>query len=115
MLLREMLIGGTLIELAAASIPSGRGAPIYPAGSNAPGALHFGIDLTKPADYIRKVMPNWEEPPVHMDIVTFDSTVAAGANTLITAASSSALRDARVVEKARRYGDPVDLLEGEID
>ena len=47
---------------------------VYPAGPNSPGALHFGIDLEKPNDYIRKKMPEWEEPPVHMDLVTFDST-----------------------------------------
>lgn len=29
----------------------------YPAGSHAPGALHFGIDLVKPSDYITCLMP----------------------------------------------------------
>ena len=82
--LREMLIGGALIELGCGFNPKWPRHQIYPAGSNSPGALHFGIDLTKPSDYIKKVMPNWEEPPVHMDIVTFDSTVDAGSGRLVT-------------------------------
>jgi hypothetical protein len=44
-------------------------------GASTCGALHFGIDLVKRSDYIRRVMPDWEEPPMHMDLVTFDSTV----------------------------------------
>jgi len=110
-LLREMLVGGALIELGCGFNPKWPRHQIYPAGSNSPGALHFGIDLTKPSDYIRKVMPNWEEPPVHMDIVTFDSTVDAGSGRLVSDGFLEALRDPAVVEMASRYGDPVDLLE----
>ena len=73
--------------------------------------LHYGLDLAKPSDYIRKMMPNWEEPPVHMDLVAFDTTVTAGTNKLITDGFLEALRDADVVALAERYGDPVDLLE----
>ena len=111
-ILRDMLIGGVLIELGCGFNPKWPRHQIYPAGSNSPGALHFGIDLTKPSTYIRKVMPNWEEPPVHMDLVMFDCTVDAGASRLITAGFLEALRDKAVVEMASRYGDPVDLLEG---
>ena len=57
-------------------------------------------------------MPDWEEPPVHMDLITFDSTVTAGDMQLIDGGFLCALRDPAVVEMARRYGDPVDLLEG---
>lgn len=84
---------------------------VYPAGSNAPGALHFGIDLVKPSDYIRRVMPDWEEPPIHMDLITLDSTVHAGSNMLIDRGFLCALRDPNVVELAERYGDPIELLE----
>jgi hypothetical protein len=56
-------------------------------------------------------MPNWEEPPVHMDIVTFDSTVDAGSGRLVTGGFLEALRDPAVVAMAARYGDPVDRLE----
>lgn len=87
---------------------------IYPAGSNAPGALHFGIDLARPSDYIRRVMPDWEEPPVHMDLVTLDSTVTAGENQLIDRGFLCALRDKSVVELAAHYGDPVELLEAAV-
>lgn len=80
--------------------------------ASAPGALHFGIDLTKPSDYIRKVMPHWEEPPVHQDLVMFDATVTAGDATIIDRGFLMALRDPAVVDMASRYGDPVDLLEG---
>ena len=72
----------------------------------------IGIDLAKPADYIRRVMPDWEEPPVHVDLVTLDATVRAGNALLIDKGFLCALRDAEVIEMASRYGDPVDLLEG---
>ena len=113
-LLREMLVGGRLIELGCGFNPKAPRFTAYPAGSNAPGALHFGIDLAKPADYIRRVMPQWEEPPVHVDLVTLDASVAAGSHALIERGFLTALRDPAVREAAQRYGDPVDLLEGSV-
>lgn len=110
-ILRDMLIGGTLIELGCGFNPKWPRHQIYPAGSNSPGALHFGIDLVKPSAYIKKMMPNWEEPPVHMDLVTFDSTMTAGGTPLVSDGFLEALRDPAVTEMAARYGDPVDLLE----
>lgn len=110
-ILRDMLVGGRLIELGCGFNPKAPRHTIYPAGSNSPGALHFGIDLAKPCDYIRKVMPEWEEPPIHMDLVSFDVTVTAGNTPLIEEGFLCALHDPQVVEMARRYGDPVDLLE----
>jgi hypothetical protein len=112
-LLREMLMGGKLIEGGGCGFnPKAPRHTIYPAGSNSPGALHFGIDLVKPSDFIRKVMPQWEEPPIHQDLVTFDTTVTAGENVVIDAGFLAALRDPAVVAAASVYGDPVDLLEG---
>ncbi|MEP6656760.1 MAG: hypothetical protein ABJC33_05960 [Betaproteobacteria bacterium] len=112
-ILREMLAGGKLIEGGGCGFnPKAPRYTIYPAGSNAPGALHFGIDLAQPSDYIRRMMPTWEEPPVHQDLVTFDTTVTAGATTIIDRGFLMALRDPAVVAMAGRYGDPVDLLEG---
>ena len=108
---RDMLVGGRLIELGCGFNPKAPRRNIYPAGSNSPGALHYGIDLIKPCDYIRRVMPEWEEPPVHMDLVAFDTTVTAGNTPLITEGFLESLRDPAVVEMAARYGDPVDLLE----
>lgn len=114
--LREMLLGGRLIEGGGCGFnPKAPRHTIYPAGSNAPGALHFGIDLARPSDYIRRVMPDWEEPPVHMDLVMLDATVSAGPNTLIQDGFLCALRDASVIALAARYGDPVELLEAHID
>jgi len=111
-ILRDMLIGGRMIEGGGCGFnPKAPRHTVYPAGSNSPGALHFGIDLAKPSDYLRQVMPDWEEPPVHMDLITFDSTVTAGDNTLIQDGFLCALRDPAVVEMASRYGDPVELLE----
>ena len=111
-ILRDMLIGGRLIEGGGCGFnPKAPRHTIYPAGSNAPGALHFGIDLAKPSDYIRRVMPDWEEPPIHMDLITFDSTVTAGDATLIDHGFLCALRDPSVVAIAAGYGDPVELLE----
>ena len=60
-------------------------------------------------------MPDWEEPPVHMDLITLDGTVKAGSNTLIDQGFLCALKDPEVIEMASRFGDPVDLLEGFVD
>lgn len=112
-ILRDMLMGGRMIEGGGCGFnPKSPRHTVYPAGSNSPGALHFGIDLAKPNDYIRRVMPDWEEPPVHMDLITLDSTVKAGENLLIDQGFLCALRDPQVVEIASKFGDPVDLLEG---
>lgn len=111
-LLREMLIGGRLIEGGGCGFnPKAPRHTIYPAGSNSPGALHFGIDLVKPADYIRRTMPDWEEPPTHVDLVILDATVTAGNNLLIDKGFLCALRDPEVVAMAQNYGDPLELLE----
>lgn len=115
-ILREMLIGGRMIEGGGCGFnPKAPRHTIYPAGSNAPGALHFGIDLAQPSEYIRRVMPDWEEPPVHMDLVNLDATVKAGNETLIDRGFLCALRDPDVVELAARYGDPLWLLEAGVD
>ena len=111
-ILRGMLIGGQLIELGCGFNPKAPRRTIYPAGSNSPGALHFGIDMPEPSDYVRRMMPNWEEPPIHMDLVSFDNTVRAGDSTLVDAGFLTALKAGHIVEAANRYGDPVDLLEG---
>ena len=115
--LRDMLTGGKLIELGCGFNPKAPRHTIYPAGSNNPGALHFGIDLVKPSEWIRRVMPDWEEPPVHMDLITFDSTVEAvtpqGRSSLINTGFLAALRDPEVIKAAAMYGDPVALLETE--
>lgn len=113
--LRDMLMGGKLIEGGGCGFnPKAPRYTVYPAGSNSPGALHFGIDLAKPSDYIRRVLPNWEEPPVHQDLVTFDTTVTAGDQTIIDRGFLMALRDPEVVKAASQYGDPVELLESPV-
>ena len=110
-ILREFLIGGTLEELGCGHNPKAPRFDIYPAGPNSPGALHFGINGLRESAYARRVMPDWEEPHVHMDLVTFDSTVTAGNRTLIEEGYLNSLRDPAVVAAAERYGDPLDLLE----
>ena len=105
------LIGGTLEELGCGHNPKAPRFDIYPAGPNSPGALHFGINGVKTSEYLRRVMPNWEEPHVHMDLVTFDSTVTAGNKVLIEEGFLNSLRDPEVVAVAAKYGDPVELLE----
>jgi hypothetical protein len=57
-------------------------------------------------------MPDWEEPHLHMDLVTFDSTVTAGNSVIVDEGFLLSLRDPKVIEAAAQYGDPVDLLEG---
>ena len=110
-ILRGMLVGGRLIELGCGFNPKAPRHTIYPAGSNAPGALHFGIDLARPSDYILRTMPQWEEPPIHMDLVCLDSTVTIDGVSLIEAGFLSALRDAAVCAAVTKYGNPVELLE----
>lgn len=110
-ILREMLVGGRLIELGCGFNPKAPRHTIYPAGSNAPGALHFGIDLAKPSEYILRTMPQWEEPPVHMDLVTLDSTVQVDGKSLIDSGFLTALRDPAVRAAAGKFGNPIELLE----
>lgn len=110
-ILRDMLLGGVLIELGCGFNPKAPRYEIYPAGSNSPGVLHFGIDLAKPCDWIRRAMPDWEEPPIHMDLITFDSTVTAGDNVLVDNGFLTALRDPQVRTAAKTWGDEIDLLE----
>ena len=107
----RFIVGGTLEELGCGHNPKAPRFDIYPAGPNSPGALHFGVNGLKESEYLRRVMPNWEEPHVHMDMVTFDTTVTAGNRTVIDKGFLMALRDPQVVAAAERYGDPVDLLE----
>jgi hypothetical protein len=109
--LLRFTMGGVLEELGCGHNPKAPRFDIYPAGPNSPGALHFGVNAPAPSDYLQRVMPNWEEPHVHMDLVTFDSTVTAGNRLVIDEGFLAALRDPAVVAAASRYGDPVDLLE----
>ncbi|MCW5772629.1 MAG: hypothetical protein KIT16_13385 [Rhodospirillaceae bacterium] len=109
--LRDLVIGGKLEELGCGHNPKAPRFDIYPAGPNSPGGLHFGINGPKESDYLRRMMPNWEEPHVHMDLVTFDSTVTAGNQIMIDQGLLMSLRDPLVVKAASQYGDPIDLLE----
>ncbi|HTI85061.1 MAG TPA: hypothetical protein VL966_00500 [Alphaproteobacteria bacterium] len=112
-ILRDMLVGvdATLHELGCGFNPKAPRFTVYPAGSNSPGALHFGTDSKVPSEYLKRVVPNWEEPHVHQDCVIFDATVKVGNTTLIDNGFLTALRDPQVVEAASRYGNPVELLE----
>jgi hypothetical protein len=110
-ILRDFVIGGKLEELGCGHNPKAPRFDIYPAGPNSPGALHFGVNALKPSEHFRRVMPNWEEPHVHLDLVTFDSTVTAGNRTIIEEGFLKSLRDPQVVAAAARYGDPLELLE----
>lgn len=114
-ILREMLIGGKVTELGCGHNPKAPRFTAYPAGSNAAGALHWGINYDRPSEYLRRVLPHWEEPPKHMDLVTFDTTVKAGNATLIDNGFLMALRAPQVVEAARRWGDPAELLEAFVE
>ena len=110
--MRDYLIGGTLEELGCGHNPKAPRFDIYPAGPNSPGSLHFGINALKPSPYLRKVMPNWEEPHIHMDLVVFDGTVTAGNRVMVDAGFLCSLDDPQVIALAERYGDPVELLQG---
>ncbi len=111
-IMRDYLIGGTLEELGCGHNPKAPRFDIYPAGPNSPGSLHFGINALKPSEYLRRVMPNWEEPHIHMDLVTFDGTVTAGNRTMVEDGFLLSLADPAVLHLAETYGDPVELLQG---
>jgi len=110
--LMESLPGSRLIELGCGFSPKAPRNTIYPAGSNAPGALHFGVDLPRPSSWIRTMLPAWEEPPIHIDLVVHDATVKAGSTCLIDGGILQALHDPVVLEAAARFGDPLDSLRG---
>ena len=61
------------------------------------------------------MIPNWEEPPKHMDLITFDTTVKVGNTTLIDNGFLMALRSPEVVAAASRYGDPIEMLEAFVE
>ena len=92
-ILREMLVGGkvTRARLRPQSRSRRASPPIRP-GSNSPGALHFGIDTDAVQTTMRRLVPNWEEPPMHLDLATFDTTVKLGNTTLIDNGFLMALR-----------------------
>lgn len=114
--LREMLVGGKLIEGGGCGFnPKASRREIYPAGSNAAGALHFGIELCRPSQWILRYLPDWEEPPTHQDLVLFDATVNAGSTPIIENGFLCALRDPEVLEMAKYFGDPASLLESPVD
>ncbi|MGE0650578.1 MAG: hypothetical protein AB7P12_02340 [Alphaproteobacteria bacterium] len=113
--LREMITGARLTELGCGHNPKAPRFTAYPAGPNSAGALHWGVNYAKPSAYLRRTVPNWEEPPRHQDLATFDTTVKLGNTTLIDNGFLMALRAPQVVEAARRYGDPVDLLESFVE
>ncbi len=113
--LREMVVGGKVTELGCGHNPKAPRFTTYPAGPNSAGALHWGINYATPSNYLRRVVPNWEEPPLHMDLATFDTTVKLGNTTLIDNGFLMALRAPEVVAAARRYGDPVELLESFVE
>jgi hypothetical protein len=108
--LRADLPGARLIELGCGFNPKAPREVVYPAGSNAPGALHFGVDLRAPSDWLRRALPRWEEPPVHIDLVVHDATVRIDGVPLVQDGRLVALNDALVVAAASAYGDPVDVL-----
>ncbi len=112
-ILRDMLVGvdAHLHELGCGFNPKYPRFKAYPAGSNSPGALHFGTDSNRPSEFMARSVPRWEEPHTHQDCIMFDATVKVGDTTLIDKGFLTALRDKQVVEAAAKYGDPKELLE----
>lgn len=109
--LAAMLPEGRLIELGCGFNPKWPRNQIYPAGSNSAGAIHFGLDLTSESDWIKRVMPNWNEPPVHMDLVDLDATIEINGQVVVDRGYLCSLRDPRVTALAARYGNAIQLLE----
>ena len=116
-IVRDMLVGvnATLHELGCGFNPKYPRFKAYPAGSNAPGALHFGTDADRPSEFMHRQVPKWEEPHTHQDCVVFDMTVKVGNTMMIDNGFLMALRDPQVVKEASQYGDPVELLESFVE
>jgi hypothetical protein len=116
-IVRDMLVGvnATLHELGCGFNPKYPRFKAYPAGSNSPGALHFGTDSDRASEYMHRQVPKWEEPHTHQDCIVFDMTVKVGNTTMIDNGFLMALRDPQVVKEASKYGDPVDLLENFVE
>ena len=112
-ILRDMLVGvhAKLHELGCGFNPKYPRFKAYPAGSNAPGALHFGTDSYRANEFLQRRVPRWEEPHTHQDCVMFNATVTLGDHVMIDNGFLMALRDQDVVVAAKRYGDPLELLE----
>lgn len=108
--LEHMLVGSRLIELGCGFNPKWPREQTYPAGSNAPGSLHFGMDLDHEDDYVARAMPNWPEPPLHMDLVLHDATVRVNSVTLVQDGVLQSLHDPEVRKLAARYGDAAVVL-----
>jgi len=109
--LEEMLMESRLIELGCGFNPKWPRDQVYPAGTNSPGGIHFGMDLVKESRYIKEMMPDWPEPPVHMDLVDLDATITVNGVTVVENGRLSALDDPKVRECAGRYGSPEYLLD----
>lgn len=111
-LLRQMMMESTVIEVGCGFNPKHPRRQIYPAGSNSAGAIHVGLDLISGADYLDRVMPDWPEPPEHVDLVILDATVTINGEYVVEDGVLSVLRDAEIRKAASRYGSPAHLLEG---
>jgi hypothetical protein len=109
--LETMLANSRLVELGCGFNPGWPRRQIYPAGSNAPGALHFGMDLDHEDDFIKRTLPDWPEPPVHMDVAIHDADVSINDKPIVANGRLLALDNAAVRTLASRYGDPVRLLD----
>lgn len=110
-ILRDMLIGGHLIEVGCGFNPKHPRNQIYPAGSNSAGALHLGLNLPRDSDFLSGQMPDWPEPPEHLDMVLLDATVTINGATVIENGALSAARDPDIRAEAGRYGDAAYLLD----
>jgi hypothetical protein len=53
-IMRDTMMGARLVELGCGFNPKARRTNLYPAGSNSPGAIHFGFDLPEESDYVKK-------------------------------------------------------------
>ena len=109
--LREMLLDGKLIEIGCGFNPKHSRNQIYPAGSNSAGALHLGLDLPRPSAYLSGVLPDWPEPPEHVDAVLLDATVTINGAIVVDKGVLQATRDPEIRTATARYGRPEYLLD----
>ncbi len=64
-IMRDMLVGvnATLHERGCGFNPKYPRFKAYPAGYNAPGAMHFGTDASHPSPFLTRQVPPWVDPP----------------------------------------------------
>lgn len=106
--MRGMMIDATVVELGCGFNPKARRLQIFPAGSNSPGALHFGFDTVDEPGFLKKASSGYTQ---HLDLVALDADVTMNGSSVVEHGRLTTLDDPEIRKIAQGLGDPVDLLD----